>query len=509
MLVKGKVRLFSEGSFRRGTACPVRRSRTIVVSRICRATMFTGGADRTSAPDEGTTPMSRRSDAELHIPSTPKRISQGVKAIAHHLCTSEALSRISIGGGTGTRSSRGVAGASPGDDSFEGSLLRQLSVGDIDDSALSPAEAVATAYVRRLSRTTQQNYTDAFYSAQVCLRSLPVHTFMSNAPREWALPITSINEDRMLELLGVSQADRNQIEGLRDATAARDRSSDDGPTITEEQRTSSAVARLAANPPPQVGPMQRRTAKWLLRPFPLGLRFSGKNMSPLPCWLGGAQSVCLNMSNVDLSVQLHFALFKGSRGGFVLKPSEMRKPPDAADPAADQDGRAVISSPTAVGERPPVVEADFWPPPRTTLFCTTIDILSLHNLPKRGEERPRYAGSHSKCHQYSPEQSGPIAPPNGISISRPSLKVSVHAIGGFCAISGTLPLPQHDVRAEVILRARDNGMNASFDETVHCVSAEPHATFLRMLPGLELWLSDAHPLNPMTWLRMPVRQASA
>ena len=68
--------------------------------------------------------------------------------------------------------------------------------------------------------------------------------------------------------------------------------------------------------------MQRRTATRLLRPFPLGLRFSGKNMSPLPCWLAGAHSVALNMSNNDLPVQLHFALFHGS-GGYVLKPPEM------------------------------------------------------------------------------------------------------------------------------------------------------------------------------------------
>eukprot|EP00966_Prymnesium_polylepis_P006156 140986-Prymnesium_polylepis.1 len=45
-------------------------------------------------------------------------------------------------------------------------------------------------------------------------------------------------------------------------------------------------------------------------------------MSPLPCWLAGSQSVALNMSNNDLPVQLHFALFNGSNG-FVLKPPAM------------------------------------------------------------------------------------------------------------------------------------------------------------------------------------------
>eukprot|EP00966_Prymnesium_polylepis_P121521 2808497-Prymnesium_polylepis.1 len=61
----------------------------------------------------------------------------------------------------------------------------------------------------------------------------------------------------------------------------------------------------------------------LLRADPLGLRFSGRNMSPLPGWLSGAQNVALNMSNTDVPVQLHFALFTGS-DGFRLKPPEMR-----------------------------------------------------------------------------------------------------------------------------------------------------------------------------------------
>ena len=114
--------------------------------------------------------------------------------------------------------------------------------------------------------------------------------------------------------------------------------------------------------------MQRRTATRLLRPFPLGLRFSGKNMSPLPCWLAGAHSVALNMSNPDLAAQLHFALFDGS-GGYVLKPKEMRTAPSG--------GRAGAISAEADGHFD-----EYWPPPRAELHRTTIEILSLHNLPK-------------------------------------------------------------------------------------------------------------------------------
>eukprot|EP00966_Prymnesium_polylepis_P056297 1302441-Prymnesium_polylepis.2 len=84
-------------------------------------------------------------------------------------------------------------------------------------------------------------------------------------------------------------------------------------------------------------------------------------MSPLPCWLGGAHFVALNMSNPDLAVQLHFALFNGS-GGFVLKPPEMLAVD--ADDSADGDDKA------------------FWPPPRERLHRMTMKVVSLHELPK-------------------------------------------------------------------------------------------------------------------------------
>ena len=43
---------------------------------------------------------------------------------------------------------------------------------------------------------------------------------------------------------------------------------------------------------------------------------------------------------------------------------------------------------------------------------------------------------------------------------------------GFCAVSKELPL-RATAEAEVSLTSGDNGMNAQFDETVHCVAAEP------------------------------------
>lgn len=212
--------------------------------------------------------------------------------------------------------------------------------------------------------------------------------------------------------------------------------------------------------------MQKRTASWLVRPYPLGLRFSGKNMSPVPGWLGGAQNVALNMSNNDLAVQIHYAMFKGA-GGYVLKPPEMR--------TALESGR---SSTRSEGEQLNREDA-YWPPVRESLQCTTIEIFSLHQLPKRSEQRPRYDGSRGGCHKYHIELSGSSAPPDNQTPSCPGLTLSVHPVGGFCAVSDVLPLPP-SVESEKYVPAESNGMNAIFGDTVHFVAAEPHATFMRI-----------------------------
>ena len=164
---------------------------------------------------------------------------------------------------------------------------------------------------------------------------------------------------------------------------------------------------------------------------PSGARFSGKNMSPLPCWLGGAQSIALNMSPIngrmDMAVQLHFALFN-STAGYVLKPPEMlsvpspNKKPEAGRPEGAPEGAPKVSAwkaaklaasklatpssttprasvenmlsclASAVKKQPAGSEAtaitaddkpdDYWPPPRERLHVTTLEVISLHNLPK-------------------------------------------------------------------------------------------------------------------------------
>ena len=243
--------------------------------------------------------------------------------------------------------------------------------------------------------------------------------------------------------MGLSVAERNHIEGLLSGRQNFNRKLG----LTEEQQISRAIARLAANPPPEAGKMQRCAAKRLIRPYPLGLRLSGKNMSPLPGWLGGCQNVCLNFSDVDLAVQCHFALFNGS-AGFVLKPPGMLvASPAVVSPRNEENqglrhlcsteslystSRSRNSDESTIGDdHSDANHADnWWPPPRERLARTTIEFLSLHNCPKRGEKRPRHDGRRGACHKYHPELSGGHVPPNDRDPSVLALTVALHPIGG-------------------------------------------------------------------------------
>jgi hypothetical protein len=134
-----------------------------------------------------------------------------------------------------------------------------------------------------------------------------------------------------------------------------------------------------------------------LRTYPLGFRISGKNMSPLPFWLAGAQSIALNFSpidgKVDWAVQLHFALFNGSEG-YVLKPPEMRTSrQEQATEGSQVRGSCETSASRSesalscamsdrAGEEGGAADEGSWPPPRERLHLTTMEVFSAHNIPK-------------------------------------------------------------------------------------------------------------------------------
>ena len=118
----------------------------------------------------------------------------------------------------------------------------------------------------KASKKASKIVTDEFYASILALRAEPVSVFLGHATPKFVLPITSVNEDKFLKLLRLPVDERCQIEGLLVG-----RSSPRGTAaVTEEQQVSHALVRLARDPPPAVGELQRRTAKALTRPYPLG-----------------------------------------------------------------------------------------------------------------------------------------------------------------------------------------------------------------------------------------------
>jgi hypothetical protein len=139
----------------------------------------------------------------------------------------------------------------------------------VDPLARLRTQTEAYRKIDKSKSSRQAKKTDGVYASCLCLRSLPVKAFMSGDPSRWVLPITSINEDRLLTVMGVVRVECDQIEGLQ---TKRSTTSGDAEAfgVREERLSSLAIARLASNPPTKVGYLQRRTCGWLLRPYPLG-----------------------------------------------------------------------------------------------------------------------------------------------------------------------------------------------------------------------------------------------
>ena len=122
------------------------------------------------------------------------------------------------------------------------------------------------------------NEMDELYVGLIVLRSEPLEIPLGPGSK-WPLPITSISEPKLLRELGISRSERIAIQEL---SSVRGQGT---VGLSDEQQMSRAVATLAANPPPEVGRMQERSKTKLLRAYPVGLRFSGRNMSPMyRCW---------------------------------------------------------------------------------------------------------------------------------------------------------------------------------------------------------------------------------
>ena len=200
--------------------------------------------------------------------------------------------------------------------------------------------------------------------------------------------------------------------------------------------------------------LQQRTKRWHVRVFPSKFRIASDNMDPLPFWGAGCHQIALNVQTCDLPVQLHEALFNQNGGsGVVLKPKELRG--DSPDSE---------------------LQLPRWPPPRSELFRASLRILSLHQLPTRGECRPRFIRGLESERDVSGEEH----PPVGGAVSSPKVTIELHPIGGFCCVSRTMPADDGANKQASTEQVDGNGFNARFDQTFHCLAAEPRETILRI-----------------------------
>ena len=128
----------------------------------------------------------------------------------------------------------------------------------------SEDEGVSGQKERPSSDFITKTMTDDLYASVLSLRSVPLTEFLGRAPKANQLSITSIREDSLLKELGLPLTERNQIEGLQSGASASRLIG--GLGLTEAQLAALAIVRLAHNPPPQVGHVQRCSTKRLFRP---------------------------------------------------------------------------------------------------------------------------------------------------------------------------------------------------------------------------------------------------
>jgi hypothetical protein len=142
-----------------------------------------------------------------------------------------------------------------------------------------PCHQLQVTARKQLHEQTNLKHTDDLYSSYLSLRSRPFKDFVGGAEPKWVLPMSSVNEDCLLQHLGLSRDERMQMEGLQ---VGRQSAAVDGSgMLEEEKRVTRAVVRLAAAPPPQTGALQRLSSNWLLRPLYLSLGFEPRSLACL------------------------------------------------------------------------------------------------------------------------------------------------------------------------------------------------------------------------------------
>jgi len=274
-------------------------------------------------------------------------------------------------------------------------------------------------------RQRKPRFVDRAMEDITSLQSTPLDNLLSSRPLTWLLPISSISEQKVIEL------------------------------IEEEEELDDERLRT-------------RTQQWLARAYPKGVRVGSDNMDPLPAWGVGLQLVALNYQTNDLPVQINRALFSLNGGlGYVLKPEGLRISPPIWPPQRTTVRHVKLKLvslhqlPTRKEVRPDLAESAHHQPE------------ALHSIANAKERR--------EAAEVKRNLSGEAEPPQATGgVVSPSLSVSLHAIGGYAGVSTKLPPKKRPSTKYSTPAIPSNGLTAFFGTTVHCFAAEPRQTILHI-----------------------------
>ena len=117
--------------------------------------------------------------------------------------------------------------------------------------------------------------------------------------------------------------------------------------------------------------LEKHNVRYLMRVYPSGFRVNSSNFDPIGFWRRGVQMVALNWQTYDLGLQINEAMFASEedRGGYVLKPKELRGSRATFDPPADTNAATLTKN------------------KKVTTF--SVEIISAQQLPKPKDHRDK------------------------------------------------------------------------------------------------------------------------